>query len=61
MSRTRNKTNVNKLIIENAKLLQADNNAMREKLLKIQELLDNRYRFDTKEELINQIEKILKL
>lgn len=61
MTRTRNKTNINTLIIENAKLLQADNQVMKETLLKIHEALANDSILEQKEEMLDKIQKALKL
>ena len=38
---TRSKSNINTLIVENAKLLQADNQVIKETLLQIHEALAN--------------------
>lgn len=61
MTRTRSKNNINTLIIENAKLLQADNQVMKETLLQIHEALANDSIFEQKEEMLDKIQKALKL
>tara|TARA_B100000073_G_C23725039_1_gene568986 strand:+ start:2035 stop:2220 length:186 start_codon:yes stop_codon:yes gene_type:complete len=61
MARTRNKNNINTLIVENAKLLQADHKAMKETLLQIHEALAGGSIIEQKEELLDKIQKVLKL
>lgn len=61
MQRSRNNTNINKLIIQNAKLLQADNKSMKEVLLQIHKSLANDSILDKKEDFLLKIEKSLKL
>ena len=61
MTRTRSKNNINTLIIENAKLLQADNQVMKETLLQIHEALANDSILEQKEEMLDKIQKALKL
>tara|TARA_Y100000588_G_scaffold48899_1_gene46045 strand:+ start:11213 stop:11392 length:180 start_codon:yes stop_codon:yes gene_type:complete len=58
---TRSKSNINTLIVENAKLLQADNQVMKETLLQIHEALANDSILEQKEEILDKIQKALKL
>ncbi len=58
---TRSKSNINTLIVENAKLLQADNQVIKETLLQIHEALANDSILEQKEEILDKIQKALKL
>jgi len=58
---TRSKSNINTLIVENAKLLQADNQVIKETLLQVHEALANDSILEQKEEILDKIQKALKL